>query len=115
MVNLARLVALDHEGRERAQLLGDEPVVDSADSEQHRNRHALGSGGRVREHKHAAAGEHGRLRLGDDAVEGRREPLARREGDVDPVDLEPLERLRVEEEALQLDAAGRLRAFDEQR
>ncbi len=110
VVCLARLVGLDHERGERPQTARDESVVDGADRHQHRNRRA---GAGVRDHERSPPGAHRRLGL-------VREPHAGAvqvglEGRVEPRVAERLERVRVEEEALELGPAGGLGPFRQQR
>ncbi len=114
-MHLAWLVALDHDRREGAQLLGDEPVVDSADGEKHRERRPPGTGLGIREQEHAPSRPHGCLGLGDDPAERGLEPLLRLEGRVEPLGPECGEGTREQEEALQLDPAGRVGALYEDR
>ena len=115
MVHLARLVALGHDRRERPQLLGDEPVVDRADGEEHRDRRPLSGHGHVGEHNHSAPRAHRCLGVRDHPRDRGLEPLPGRERDVESLRVQRLEGVGEEEEALELDPPGGLRPLDEDR
>ena len=110
MVCLPRLVGLDDERGERPEPARDEAMVDGPDREQHRDRSAVAGVGE--QQRRAARTDEGFHLVGDPDARGAQ---VRLEGRVDADRAEPGQRVRVEEEALELGAARVLRAFVKQR
>ena len=115
VMHLPRLVALDEQGRERAQPGLDEVVMHNRGREQDRHRRPLGRRVGIGDQQHPVSLAHSGLRGLCKPRARICEPLRGIEAGVDADDCELVERGREEEEALELDSCRVFGRLHEQR
>ncbi len=108
VVHLPSLVGLDDDRRLGAKAGGDEAVVDEPGGEKRRHRDPAGTC--IRDEEHPGPGSNGGFSLVGEPIARRLEPLVREKAGVEAYRRDLCECVREQEEALELDAGGHLRA-----